>query len=114
MDKIISRSIYLALLATAFMVVGSSHLKGQSPHGDNLKTNCAACHSSASWVIEQDTFSFNHDTTAFALTGVHTAVDCKSCHETLVFEEANTACISCHTDLHQMTVGSRLCKVSYG
>ena len=82
------------------------NLLGQSPHGADFKINCAACHSSASWEIEIDTLLFDHDTTAFPLTGQHTLVDCRSCHQTLVFPEASTECISCHTDMHRSTVGS--------
>ena len=81
-------------------------LFAQSPHGSDFKINCAACHSSATWEIAVDTFLFNHDTTAFTLTGHHLSVDCRDCHETLKFEEASTECISCHTDIHRSTVGA--------
>ena len=84
--------------------------------------DCGACHSPDSWEIPssywhpptlehnspdwtQDTLRFHHDQTAFPLTGQHQGLDCRDCHESLVFEEANAACISCHTDVHQNTVG---------
>ena len=53
-----------------------------------------------------DTSKFHHNKTGFVLEGQHAVVDCRSCHESLVFAEAQTTCISCHVDLHQMTVGS--------
>jgi hypothetical protein len=80
-------------------------LLAQSPHGDDLKINCAACHSSAGWDVVLDTFQFSHDSTKFMLEGQHDRIDCKSCHEALVFENAQTECISCHTDIHNQTVG---------
>lgn len=104
-------------------------LMAQSPHGDNFKINCAACHTADSWDIPFETWDlrqpvspktadepnattgpsterFTHDETAFPLLGVHASTDCRLCHESLRFSEANTECISCHTDLHRMTVGS--------
>ncbi len=105
------------------------NLYAQSPHGPDFKVNCAACHNSESWdipaeawdfeeepklkrsemtgmVIDADTLKFNHFKTEFPLLGQHAAVDCRACHETLVFSEASTDCISCHTDMHRTTVGS--------
>ncbi len=98
----------------------------QSPHGANFKVNCAACHTSAGWEIPYDawdrngpvfsrvtgwrigwdTMGFDHNKTNFPLQGQHTRVDCRSCHETLVFSDAKTGCISCHTDMHKGTVGT--------
>lgn len=91
----------------------------QSPHGDGLVIDCAACHTSDSWDIpmekwslsllgDQDSISnqFSHSTTLFPLEGQHQNINCRECHESLVFSEAQTECISCHTDMHRMTVGS--------
>lgn len=84
----------------------SAVLLGQSAHGDNLKINCAACHSSAGWEVKVETLQFDHDkSTGFVLESQHASVDCRNCHESLVFEEAGSDCISCHTDIHQQTVG---------
>jgi len=101
-------------------------LQAQSPHGENLKINCAACHNADSWDIPFDSWNFkepsnpevskttgwkksggfNHYSTNFPLLGQHASVDCKNCHDNLVFENASTECMSCHTDIHQQTVGS--------
>ena len=104
------------------------NLFAQSPHGDDFKMDCAACHTPEGWEIPMEfwekespspnnvskttgrklpfgTDRFNHASTEFTLQEQHTSVECKSCHQTLVFTDANTDCISCHTDMHQQTVG---------
>ncbi|MEO1258335.1 MAG: hypothetical protein AAFZ15_06045 [Bacteroidota bacterium] len=116
-------SSIIAFLGLAFGLIA------QSPHGEDFKMNCAACHTSDSWEIPMDAWEngnlvnpryfdepqkeqtngqtrFNHSETNFPLEGGHTATDCRLCHNALVFDEANTECISCHIDLHNMTVGS--------
>ncbi|HHM20687.1 MAG TPA: hypothetical protein ENJ20_01575 [Bacteroidetes bacterium] len=107
---------YILLL----MIFLPAYFTAQNPHGAEIKTDCAACHSPESWDIpaarwnagelvvpegaEQRTF-FSHTKTGFPLTGQHAVIDCRDCHRSLVFSEARSECISCHTDLHQMTVG---------
>ena len=94
-------------------------LQAQSPHGAGLKIDCASCHTSAGWEIDasnwqnnrgaksrNDTLVFNHNKTDFELTGRHATVDCRGCHENLVFSDAQSDCITCHNDVHQQTVGS--------
>tara|TARA_R110002050_G_scaffold286088_1_gene436104 strand:+ start:60210 stop:61409 length:1200 start_codon:yes stop_codon:yes gene_type:complete len=78
----------------------------QSPHGDSLTLNCAECHTSEGWNSIGDSISFDHSTTAFPLENSHETVNCKSCHSSLVFNEASNECASCHTDIHSMTVGN--------
>jgi len=103
-------------------------LFAQSPHGEAFRINCADCHTADSWEIEPSQWAFreasllrpqptqapenqgakatfDHDETDFPLEGGHVTTDCRFCHESLVFEEANSACVSCHTDVHHMTVG---------
>ena len=107
---------HLVLISILFIsCLGVLH--AQSPHGEAMQINCAACHSPDSWQIAQEdqlAFNakkpgeqqrFNHEQTGFPLEGGHAVIDCRSCHEPLVFEQAAPGCVSCHTDLHQMTVG---------
>lgn len=99
------------ILLLGLMVV----MNAQSPHGTSFKMDCAACHTSEGWDIPGEFWSqaqapadqqrFDHQQTDFALSGRHEVVDCRACHETLVFGAAQSACITCHTDLHQMSVG---------
>lgn len=116
----------LSSIILAFSLAAT--LYGQSPHGSNLTMDCAACHTSESWEIPVEFWQvedlenrnqskitgvelnnlntkFNHDETSFVLEGNHAIVDCRACHESLVFEEANTSCISCHLDVHSQSVG---------
>ncbi len=101
----------------------------QSPHGANMKIDCASCHSPKGWEISADywqdfdpgkprtsqvtgtvwgpdTLRFHHGKTSFKLEGRHNTVDCRSCHETLVFSGASSDCVSCHSDVHQQSVGT--------
>ncbi|MEZ4987703.1 MAG: cytochrome c3 family protein [Saprospiraceae bacterium] len=101
----------------------------QNPHGDGMKMDCASCHSASGWdipaeywsdldkrapvvssvtgyVIPVDTSLFVHSKTAFPLTGKHQTVDCRSCHTSLVFDQAQSDCIACHTDIHERTAGN--------
>jgi hypothetical protein len=77
----------------------------QSPHGDSFDLDCSECHSADSWKIDLTQISFDHSKTNFALIGQHINVDCKSCHESLVFSKMDKDCFSCHKDIHQGTVG---------
>lgn len=71
-------------------------------HQGRFGTNCASCHGTASW---QDTSlniaglaHFDHNRTAFKLTGKHLSVECRSCHVNNVFKGTATACVSCHAE----------------
>ena len=82
-------------------------LTAQSPHGENLNIDCAQCHNPFGWGLNADSIIFDHNqATSFVLEGVHSQIDCKSCHESLIFEESPSDCISCHTDVHSMSVGN--------
>jgi hypothetical protein len=77
----------------------------QSPHGEEFKMDCAACHTSQTWKMAKANMTFDHNTTHFRLTGQHQNTDCINCHKTLLFNEAKTECSACHTDMHQNTLG---------
>ncbi|MCP3929145.1 MAG: hypothetical protein GY705_08605, partial [Bacteroidetes bacterium] len=117
------------LLIIIFFLGFTFNLQAQSPHGVVYEVNCASCHTSDGWeipmeswnfkepdnpqvlkntglLIASDTLKFNHYNTNFPLLGQHSSVNCRECHETLVFQEARVECIFCHSDMHQQTVGS--------
>jgi hypothetical protein len=54
--------------------------------------DCLTCHTTASWGGAR----FNHDLSAFPLTGAHRAAPCASCHGDGVYHGKSTACVSCH------------------
>ena len=58
--------------------------------------NCSTCHDTIAWT---DTTGFNHASTGWALTGVHTTTPCASCHtnNNYTLTQANTDCYGCHT-----------------
>ena len=62
------------------------HLKGQYPH------ECTICHNENAW----SPADFNHNLTAFPLTGAHQAVECSDCHINNVYAGTSTDCYSCH------------------
>jgi len=89
-----------------WILIGIQTSNTQSPHGSGLTYDCALCHSSDSWTFNSKTYTFNHDSTSFPLTGQHTELDCRSCHTSLSFKDIATNCISCHADIHQQTLGN--------
>ena len=85
----------------------------KSPHGDSFKANCGDCHKTDGWKVDLKTVSFDHNTLNFHLVGQHQAVNCKRCHKSLEFAKAQTECNACHTDIHEQTVGTGMCQMSY-
>lgn len=79
-----------------------------NPHDDEFAdvdgvTQCAECHNAIDW----DLASFDHNQTAFALTGAHFALECESCHTAETrpdgrvvrrFQGLEATCLACHGD----------------
>lgn len=55
-------------------------------------TDCLACHTTAQWPGAV----FEHDATAFPLTGAHRAITCLDCHADGVYSGKPVACVACH------------------
>ena len=63
------------------------------PHqASGFATTCEQCHNTTRW---QDA-TFDHNATAFPLTGAHLTTSCNSCHGGGVYAGLSTACVSCH------------------
>ena len=63
------------------------------PHASaGIPTTCAACHTTSAWVPA----TFDHNKTAFPLTGAHVSVPCTSCHINNNFTSTPTDCYACH------------------
>jgi len=77
---------------------------GRDAHNGTLGTNCASCHATSGWKPA----SFDHNKSAFPLTGKHTGVACASCHKNNVFKGTPKDCYSCHAgrDAHNGTLGT--------
>jgi hypothetical protein len=70
---------------------GSCHLKDDA-HQGQFGTDCGLCHSTAAWKPA----TFDHNTSAFKLTGAHINVQCNECHINGVFKGTPKTCGSCH------------------
>jgi hypothetical protein len=99
------RKLSLIILLVPVLSLMSSRLKADSPHGKDFKLSCDLCHSANGWKFDKSVYSFDHNKTAMPLSGQHRVLDCRQCHKSLVFAEAKTACVDCHTDMHNQTVG---------
>jgi hypothetical protein len=90
-----------------FCILNSSPILAQTnPHGSDFVIDCKQCHNSGSWNISLTEMSFDHSReTGFPLEGQHGKIDCKKCHENLDFKGLGVACVSCHLDVHEMSVG---------
>ncbi len=60
---------------------------------------CEVCHNTTAWQPS----SFNHNNTAFPLTGAHTTVACANCHVNNNYTTVPTDCYSCHKADYQGT-----------
>ncbi|MBL0060770.1 MAG: hypothetical protein IPP40_04590 [bacterium] len=56
-----------------------------------MSTKPAECHTTSNWDA-----TFDHQTTAFPLTGQHVQTACQQCHIGGVFEGTPSQCIDCH------------------
>jgi nitrate/TMAO reductase-like tetraheme cytochrome c subunit len=64
----------------------------------NFSTDCVSCHTINGWSPS----TFNHNSTAFPLTGAHVTVSCSSCH-TNGYSNTPTDCYSCHKANYEST-----------
>jgi hypothetical protein len=78
--------------------------KKDDHHAGAFGTACGACHSTTAWLPA----SFDHNLSAFKLTGSHVGVACTSCHINNVFKGTPTTCFACHKakDVHKGTEGT--------
>ena len=82
---------------------GSCHT---DTHKGTLGNACERCHSTRDPFTTAKS-SFNHDTTAFALTGAHKTTDCTACHKAAGYKVVRfDACSSCHATPHGKAVST--------
>jgi nitrate/TMAO reductase-like tetraheme cytochrome c subunit len=97
--------IVLILFFTVYYSLLAKQESGGSPHG-NIKMECSECHTTQAWKILADSLDFNHQNTGFPLSGEHTRVGCRECHQILIFSHIGVACVDCHMDVHGGELGS--------
>lgn len=68
--------------------------RADDAHQGAFGTDCAACHQTAGWKPA----SFDHNKSAFPLTGKHVDVKCASCHVNNVYKGTPQTCVGCHQD----------------
>jgi len=67
---------------------------GQDRHHGQFGTDCGACHRTTRW----GDWTFDHDLSAFPLTGAHRGASCQSCHSGGRFDGTPSSCASCHNE----------------
>jgi len=74
-------------------------------HKGQLGPRCDDCHNERAWKETR----FDHNRTRFPLLGRHARVECKSCHLSLAFKDAPSACNGCHEkdDTHKKRLGTQ-------
>jgi hypothetical protein len=98
-------TIGTALIASN--VSRSEESEPEYPHGD-FAEDCESCHLPDSWTPAVVSSNFDHSraTRGFALVGQHLQVECRLCHASLDFRDAETECVACHLDVHQSELGT--------
>ncbi len=64
-----------------------------------FSTECQQCHNTNAWAGA----NFDHNATAFPLTGAHRSVGCNLCHANGVYAGTSTLCVSCHQQDYNST-----------
>jgi hypothetical protein len=62
-------------------------------HKGKLGDKCETCHTEVKW---KELPGFNHSRTKFPLLGKHIPLECKKCHQDLLFKDTPRECFPCH------------------
>ncbi len=75
-------------------------------HAGQLSSQCGDCHGNDNW---SDNIVFDHDLSAFPLTGLHAVAQCEGCHQSNRFKDALNTCSDCHQedDPHKGQLGDQ-------
>jgi len=85
---------YTTLPTTCYECHQSDYKSANNPpHASSgFPTDCTQCHNTTSWTLA----TFDHNKTAFPLTGAHTTVQCAQCHVNNNYTTLPTTCYGCH------------------
>lgn len=95
----------LAIAAVVAIATSTAQNDFEYPHGD-YESDCERCHSDEHWVPAEIGDDFDHRETGFPLVASHETANCRGCHPTLEFAEADPNCVSCHLDAHRGELGA--------
>ena len=95
---------------------------GYHASADVRNKECRKCHSEHNGrdfqIVRFDEKRFDHSTTGFTLSGKHSQIKCKECHQTNFIKNSDLKkrgntflglsanCTNCHEDVHQKTLGN--------
>ncbi len=80
-------------------------------HKPSLGSDCAKCHTAASWHDARTSTAFDHGKTKYPLLGAHAKVECTKCHGQSAQKLADLhpkfdTCKTCHQDPHAGAMGT--------
>jgi hypothetical protein len=80
----------------------SCHEKDDKHKGQEGR-KCESCHNERNWKETR----FDHGLTRFPLLGRHVKIECKKCHLSAAFKDAESDCYACHKkdDTHKLKLG---------
>ncbi len=97
---------FLGLAADCLACHGDQH------RGQFARSSCLSCHGQEAW---RPASLFEHDRSAFPLTGQHREVSCEQCHRAIGSTDgdgwtqyrgvASASCADCHQDPHRQRLG---------
>jgi len=89
-----TNNVYKGTPATCASCHDTDYSATTNPHhaAAGFLTQCQTCHTTAAW----QGGTYDHNTSAFPLTGAHQATTCSSCHADRVYDGKPTTCVSCH------------------
>ena len=88
-EKCHINNIYKGTSAACF----ACHQKDDT-HSGKFGQDCSLCHKTSAWKPA----TFDHNLSAFKLTGAHITLACEKCHINNVFKGTAQACSGCHAD----------------
>ena len=86
---------YQLVYANCYQCHSADYASAANPNhvAGKFSQTCQTCHTTSAW----QPASFDHSSTKFALTGVHTTTPCQSCHTNNNYQLTYTGCYSCHS-----------------
>ena len=100
-----SDGVYKGKPQTCITCHNSDWSASTNPHhaAAGFATQCQTCHTTVQWKGG----TYNHNATAFPLTGAHIPEPCISCHASKVYKGLPSTCVSCHLADYNATTNPR-------